>query len=89
MEGSTPSNSAHRRQGNPVFDQKCTFIERDEGQHREYLPWWGEVLLIAVGNSISTWGRITNYFATRVSALATLFMFSLVIDNCNSLAFST
>ena len=50
MEGSTPPNSAHQRQGNPMSDKKCTFIERDKGQSRGYLPWWGEVLLDPVGN---------------------------------------
>ena len=50
-------------------DKKCTFIERDEGQHREYLQRWGEVLFAPVGNSIDAWGRITSCFMTRVFAL--------------------
>ena len=65
-----------------MSDKKCTFIERDEGASRGYLPQWGEVRLDPVQNSINAWGRITNFFLQqRVFALNLLFYYySFIID---------
>ena len=46
-------------------DKKKSPIGRDVEQSREYLPWWGEVLLVPIGNSIDAWGRITNYIYNK------------------------